>query len=85
MGHLHTRGVGGDTHHGGGGGVGAGAENLNKAIAWRWKNAGPEEREIFRLMLGCVGRGGSGGDGQVEEPPTRPPIHPPTPVLSQRA
>eukprot|EP00291_Cryptomonas_curvata_P021640 CAMPEP_0172172742 /NCGR_PEP_ID=MMETSP1050-20130122/12626_1 /TAXON_ID=233186 /ORGANISM="Cryptomonas curvata, Strain CCAP979/52" /LENGTH=1504 /DNA_ID=CAMNT_0012844337 /DNA_START=29 /DNA_END=4543 /DNA_ORIENTATION=- len=41
------------------------SENLNKAIAWRWKNAGPEARELFRLMLGCIGRGGSGGDGQA--------------------
>eukprot|EP00292_Cryptomonas_paramecium_P002089 CAMPEP_0113682442 /NCGR_PEP_ID=MMETSP0038_2-20120614/12666_1 /TAXON_ID=2898 /ORGANISM="Cryptomonas paramecium" /LENGTH=1530 /DNA_ID=CAMNT_0000601513 /DNA_START=87 /DNA_END=4675 /DNA_ORIENTATION=- /assembly_acc=CAM_ASM_000170 len=43
----------------------AASENLNKAIAWRWKNAGSEEKELFRLMLGCIGRGGSGGDGQA--------------------
>jgi alpha-glucan,water dikinase len=34
-------------------------------IAWRWKNAAAEDKEIYRLMLGCVGRGGSGGDGQA--------------------
>jgi hypothetical protein len=26
-------------------------------IAWRWKNAAAEDKEIYRLMLGCVGRG----------------------------
>ncbi|EKX44106.1 hypothetical protein GUITHDRAFT_72452 [Guillardia theta CCMP2712] len=41
------------------------SEQLNKLISWRWKNSGPIEREIFRLMLGCIGRGGSGGDGQA--------------------
>eukprot|EP00960_Hanusia_phi_P022117 655292-Hanusia_phi.AAC.2 len=41
------------------------SEQLNKLISWRWKNSGPVEREIFRLMLGCIGRGGSGGDGQA--------------------
>jgi len=43
----------------------AASERLNKLIAWRWKNAQPKEKEIFRMMLGCIGRGGSGGDGQA--------------------
>jgi alpha-glucan,water dikinase len=43
----------------------AASERLNKLIAWRWKNSEPKEKEIYRLMLGCIGRGGSGGDGQA--------------------
>lgn len=41
------------------------SENLNKLIAWRWKNGNAEEKALFRLMLSCIGRGGSGGDGQA--------------------
>jgi len=41
------------------------SERLNKMIAWRWKNAAAEDKEVYRLMLGTVGRGGSGGDGQA--------------------
>eukprot|EP00290_Baffinella_frigidus_P019788 CAMPEP_0180204622 /NCGR_PEP_ID=MMETSP0987-20121128/8521_1 /TAXON_ID=697907 /ORGANISM="non described non described, Strain CCMP2293" /LENGTH=1488 /DNA_ID=CAMNT_0022160147 /DNA_START=98 /DNA_END=4564 /DNA_ORIENTATION=+ len=41
------------------------SEKLNKLIAWRWKNSEPKEKELYRLMLGCIGRGGSGGDGQA--------------------
>mmetsp|Transcript_43979 Transcript_43979/g.104093 ORF Transcript_43979/g.104093 Transcript_43979/m.104093 type:complete len:1491 (+) Transcript_43979:153-4625(+) len=43
----------------------AASERLNKLIAWRWKNASAREKEIYRMMLGCIGRGGSGGDGQA--------------------
>jgi alpha-glucan,water dikinase len=43
----------------------AASDNLNKLISWRWKNSAVAEKELYRLMLGCIGRGGSGGDGQA--------------------